>query len=70
MYKDRIAHLHEMHKILDEKIDKHEKNHPYTEQQQVSEWKKQKLSIKDEIVRLTRLQWEEDHERVSFEDDR
>ena len=32
--------------------------------------KKKKLALKDEISRLTKLQWEHDHESVDFDDDR
>lgn len=70
MYNNRINHLKEMHKVLDEKIAKHEKDHPHSEQMQVQEWKKQKLMLKDEISRLVKLQWEEEHERINIDDDR
>ncbi len=68
MYENRIKHLKEMHRVLDNKIVDHEKNHPGTEQNQVSEWKKQKLKLRDEISRLERLQWEYIHETVDFDD--
>ena len=68
MYEKRIEHLNEMHKVLDKKIDDHERNHPGTEEILVTEWKKERLKLKDEIRRLTRLQWEDDHETVDFDD--
>lgn len=70
MYENRIKHLKESHRQLDAKIAEHERNHPGTETSLVTEWKKQKLAFKDEIKRLERLQWEHDHERVDFDDDR
>jgi hypothetical protein len=68
MYENRIKHLKEMHRVLDEKITNHERQHPGTEHAQVVEWKKQKLQFKDEIRRLEKLQWEHDHESVDFND--
>lgn len=65
MYKSRIQTLEESHRLLDKQIT--EGN--YT-QEQISEMKKRKLMLKDEIARLTKLQWIEDHERVDFDDDR
>jgi hypothetical protein len=66
MYKAKIQHLEEMHKVLNKQIDDMERNHPHVELEKLSEMKKQKLKIKDEISRLNRLQWEHDHERVDF----
>ena len=57
--------LEESHRLLDKKIT--EGN--YTEEQ-ISEMKKRKLMLKDEIARLTKLQWIEDHESVDLDDDR
>jgi len=70
MYEGRIAHLKESHRVLDQKITAHEREHPHSETNLVTEWKKQRLALKDEIKRLERLQWEHDHERVDFDDDR
>jgi len=70
MYKARIAHLKESHRVLDERIIAHERDHPSTENQLVQEWKNQQLAFKNEIRRLERLQWEHDHETVDFDDDR
>lgn len=70
MYEVRIAHLKESHHVLDQKITEHERQHPHSESNLVTEWKKQRLSLKDEIKRLERLQWEYDRERVDFDDDR
>jgi hypothetical protein len=70
MYENRIKHLKESHRVLDNRIDEHEKLHPGTESQTIQEWKKQKLAFKDEIRRLEKLQWEHDHDTVNFDDDR
>lgn len=66
MYKAKIQHLEEMHRVLNKQIDDMERNHPHVEVDKLTEMKKQKLKIKDEISRLNRLQWEHDHERVDF----
>lgn len=60
---NRIRHLEEMHRVLDLKILEMEK-HPHVDEQKVAELKKQKLKYKDEISRLTRQDWEEQHERL------
>ena len=65
VYRRRIQTLEESHRLLDKQIT--EGN--YTDEQ-ISEMKKRKLMLKDEIARLTKLQWIEDHERVDFDDDR
>ena len=65
VYRSRIRTLEESHRVLDKQII--EGN--YTDEQ-ISEMKKRKLMLKDEIARLTKLQWIEDHERVDFDDDR
>ena len=56
MYENRIKHLKESHRVLDDKINTHEREHPGTESQLVHEWKKQKLQLKDEIAKLESLQ--------------
>ena len=62
-YAERIKHLEEMHRVLDQKLLEMEA-HPHVDEQKVAEYKKQKLKYKDEIARLTRLEWEEQHERL------
>jgi hypothetical protein len=66
MYKEKIRHLEEMHRVLNKQIDDMERNHPHVEVAKLAEMKKQKLAFRDEISRLTRLQWEHDHERVDL----
>lgn len=66
MYKTKIKHLEEMHKILNKQIDDMERNHPNVEVDKLSEMKKRKLILKDEIGRLNKLQWEHEHEHVDL----
>lgn len=70
MYKAKIQHLEEMHKILNKQIDDMERNHPHVEVEKLSEMKKRKLQLKDEISRLNKLQWEHEHEHLDYGDDR
>lgn len=69
-YKAKIKELEHAHKILNAEVDKMEKNHPHVEETKVHDMKKKRLQLLDELSRLRKLQWEEDHERVSFDDDR
>ena len=64
-YHSRIATLTETHRLLDKQITEAEKN-PDFSQEKIIEMKKQKLKYKDEISRLTKLQWEQDHEHVGY----
>lgn len=64
-YNNRIKHLEEMHRVLDNQITDMEEHNPFN-RMQIEEMKKQKLKYKDEIVRLTRLQWMKDHADVHF----
>jgi len=66
-YKNRIASLTESHRLLDKQIIEAQKN-PDFDKNKITEMKKQKLKLKDEISRLTKLQWEYDHEHVGFDD--
>ncbi len=69
MYENRISHLQEGHRVLDKRIDEMERNGNFVDVN-LSELKKQRLQLKDEIARLTRLQWEHDHESIDFDDER
>ena len=69
MYENRIAHLEEAHRVLDKRIDEMERNGNFVDTN-LSELKKQRLQLKDEIARLTRLQWEHDHESLDLDDER
>lgn len=55
-YIDRLTYLKEMHRMLDKNILEHHANS--ANQQTITNLKKQKLAIKDEIARLERLEWE------------
>ena len=67
MYETRIKHLEEMHRVLDNKIELLEKTGIY-EDHALQNLKKQKLQLKDELRRLNRLQWENDHETVHIDE--
>jgi uncharacterized protein YdcH (DUF465 family) len=58
MYENKIKHLKELHRVLDDKIFYHERNHPYSHVYELAELKKQKLLLKDEIMKLEKLQLE------------
>lgn len=68
-YKAKIKHLEELHRNLNKQIDDMERNHPHVEVEKLADLKKHKLQMKDEITRLTRLQWEEDNERIGYSDE-
>ena len=67
-YKSKIKHLEEMHKLLDKQINEMQTNHPGVDVEHLAELKKKKLQLKDEISRLNKLQWEEENERVGYDD--
>jgi uncharacterized protein YdcH (DUF465 family) len=69
MYENRIKHLEESHRVLDQKIDTLEKNGLF-EDIKMQELKKQRLLLRDELAILKRKQWEHDHETVDFDDER
>jgi len=69
MYENRIKHLEEAHRVLDQKIDTLEKNGLF-EDIKMQELKKQRLLFRDELAILKRKQWEHDHETVDFDDER
>ena len=69
MYRQQIARLQQQVKDLDAKILAAEQDKDFT----VDALKDMKIDRNDvysELRKYTRLQWEEDHERVNFEDDR
>ena len=57
MYENRIAHLKEVHRVLDKRINGLEKTGVY-EDESLYEMKKQKLFLKDEIANLKKKQQE------------
>lgn len=70
MYKAKIKHLEEMHRVLNKQIDDMERNHPHVEVEKLTDMKKRKLQLRDEISRLNKLQWEHEHEHLNYGDDR
>ena len=68
-YKGRIKHLEEMHRLIDKQINEMQVNHPHVDEVHLAEMKKKKLQLKDEIGRLSRLQWEEDTQRIGYGDE-
>jgi uncharacterized protein YdcH (DUF465 family) len=68
MYENRIKHLEESHRVLDQKIDTLERNGLF-EDIKMQELKKQRLLLRDELAILRRKQWEHDHETVDFDDE-
>lgn len=64
---DRISFLEESHRLLDKHIDE---NANRLSQEELQELKKKRLAIRDEISRLQKIKWEEEHERVDFDRDR
>lgn len=69
-YNVRITLLEKLHQDLDDEIDKMERNHPHVEEFKVQELKKKRLACRDELSRLRKLQWVEEHERIELDDDR
>jgi hypothetical protein len=67
-YKGRIKHLEEMHKLIDKQINEMQINHPGVDVEHLTELKKKKLQFKDEISRLNKLQWEEETQRLKYDD--
>ena len=64
-YHNRIKTLEEALRITEDRI-----NNFNGENETLSYLKEQKSKYFDELRRLRKLQWEEDHERVNFDDDR
>jgi hypothetical protein len=69
MYEKRLAFLEDTYRNLDKRISVMTESGNF-DTTEVSDLKKKKLQLKDEISRLRKLDWEEKHERVNFDDDR
>ena len=67
MYENRIAHLEEAHRLLDDQIFKMEKSGNFSDEH-LHTLKKKKLLLKDEIAKMKKKQWEEEHEQVNLDD--
>jgi uncharacterized protein YdcH (DUF465 family) len=68
MYEARIKHLEEAHQLLDKRIDGMEKTGVFGDAN-LSDLKKQRLTLRDELARLRKLQWDHDHELIDIGDD-
>lgn len=64
-YHNKIKTLEESCRILDQRIETHT-----GDDTALKNLKEQKSKYFDELRRLRKLQWEEDHERVNFDDER
>jgi len=62
-YHDRIKSLEVALRSLNEEVNK------TLDKNTIQMYNERKLEINNELRRLNRLQWEEDHERVHFDDD-
>lgn len=64
-YHGRIKTLEEAYRITTQKINSHE-----GDKESLNVLREQQAKYFDELRRLRKLQWEEDHERVNFDDER
>ena len=64
---DRIKFLEESHRYLNNEIDRIEHSKVFDDQE-LSEKKKKRLQLKDELAKLHKQQFEEQHERVDLDD--
>jgi hypothetical protein len=69
MYRQRIARLQQDIKDLDRKILLAESDANF-DKDTLKDMKIDRNDVYSELRRYTKLQWEEDHERVRFEDER
>jgi hypothetical protein len=69
MYRQRIARLEQQLKDLDEKILLAEKDKSYDADALIA-MSIEVIDVYSTLRKYKQLQWEEDHERVNFEDDR
>jgi len=69
MYRQRIARLEQQIKDLDGKILSAESDTNF-DKDTLKDMKINRNELYSDLRRYTKLQWEEDHERVRFEDER
>ena len=69
MYKQRIRNLENQHRDLDHQVDSLERTGVFDDMQ-IEKLKKERLHVLDELTRLRRLQYEQDHEVIDWDDDR
>ena len=67
--RERLSILKNRHGRLDQQISEMVRLGTYTDEQ-VTNKKKEKLAIKDEIRRLERVIWDDDHNTFQMDDDR
>jgi hypothetical protein len=67
-YRNQIRKVTETYRTLDNQI-KHLEMIG-AEQSRIDDLRRRKLMFQNELSRLNKLQWEEDHERVSYDEDR
>lgn len=67
-YRNRINTIVESHRLIDEQIKLLEASN--TDSAKIIEMKQQKIIYTDELRRLEKLQWENDHETIDYGDDR
>lgn len=68
MYQQQIEKLQCLHAELDRRIDALEKTGCYDDVQ-LTDLKKQRLLLKDQLFRLRKNQWEYDYDRHGFDDE-
>jgi hypothetical protein len=68
-YKSQIKNLQEAYQKLDNEIFSLMKNEN-KDQSMITGLISKRSAIQSDIRKLQKLQWEEDHDRVNFEDDR
>jgi hypothetical protein len=64
-YKNRIETIKQSIKLLESRIYSYNEYDSDT----IFDMRRQLLMLDNELSKLTKLQWEEEHERVNFEDD-
>jgi len=69
MYRERIARLEQQLKDLDEKILLAESDTKF-DKDTLKDMKIDRIELYSVLRKYEHLQWEEDHERIDFEDDR
>jgi hypothetical protein len=69
MYRERIARLEQQLKDLDEKILLAESETKF-DKDTLKDMTISRLDVYSTLRKYEHLQWEEDHERIDFEDDR
>ena len=64
---DRIKFLEDTHRYLNKEIDSIEKSRVFDDQE-LTEKKKKRLQIKDELAKLQRQQFEQQHEVLDWDE--